>query len=120
MALQEKAAQDLEAAKRNARLTVKQAWFSWQAGFARQTAALQSGRFTALTLQASSKGKATGVKTELDVLQARQQMANATRDLQKARYDMITSYLKLQAAVGQLVDAELTSLDTWLVPAEEK
>lgn len=118
IALQEKAAQELESAKRNARLMVKQAWFTWQSGFVRQTAALQANRYTSLALQAAIKGKASGVKTELDVLQARQQLANSARDLQKARYEMITSYLRLQAAVGQLSDAELTALDAWLAPPE--
>jgi len=120
VALQDKATQDLESAKRNARLMVKQAWFTWHAGFARQTAALQANKFSTLTLQAAAKGKTSGVKTELDVLQARQQLSSAARDLQKARYDMITSHLKLQAAVGQLADVDLISLDTSLVPAGDQ
>ena len=120
VALQDKATQDLESAKRNARLMVKQAWFTWHAGFARQTAALQANKFSTLTLQAAAKGKASGVKTELDVLQARQQLSSAARDLQKARYDMITSHLKLQAAVGQLADVDLISLDTSLAPAGDQ
>lgn len=118
LAMQDKAAQDLEAAKRNARQVVKQAWFTWYAGLARHTAASQASKFTTLALQSATKGKASGVKTELDVLQARQQQANAMKDLQKARYEMITSHLKLLAATGELADTELTSLDDWLALAE--
>jgi hypothetical protein len=33
---------------------------------------------------------------------------------------MITSHLKLQAAVGQLADVDLISLDTSLVPAGDQ
>jgi len=51
------------------------------------------------------------VKVELDVLQARQQSEGALRDLQKARYDMITSYFKLKAATGQLMGNDLAELD---------
>lgn len=120
IALKDRATQDLESAKRNARLMVKQAWFTWHSGAARQTAALQASRFTTLALQAAIKGKAAGVKTELDVLQARQQLANSARDLHKARYEMVTSYLKLQAATGQLSDVDLTSIDAWLVPPESQ
>jgi outer membrane protein len=55
------------------------------------------------------------VKSELDVLQARQQLYSALRDLQKARYEMITSRIKLKAAAGRLDDADLTAFDKWFV-----
>lgn len=115
VALREKAMQDLESARRNARLAGKQAWFGWQSGNARKTAALQAVKFSGVALKASTVGKMNEVKTELDVLQARQQMYSSLRDLQKARYEMITSQLKLKAVAGQLIDADLIALDKWFV-----
>ncbi|UUZ69413.1 TolC family outer membrane protein [Polaromonas sp. P2-4] len=115
IAMRDKAAQDLEAARRNVRLTAKQAWFTYQAGLVRKTAALQAMKFSSITLHAAIKGKTTGLKMELDVLQARQQLYSAWRDLQKARYDMITSYLKLQSTVGKLADADLAAFDAWFI-----
>jgi len=120
VALREKAMQDLESARRNARLAGKQAWFGWQAGNARKTAALQSVKYSVVALKASTTGKLNEVKTELDVLQARQQMYSSLRDLQKARYEMITSHLKLKAVVGQLIDADLVALDKWFVSYESR
>lgn len=81
--MRDKAAQDLEAARRNVRLTAKQAWFTYQAGLVRKTAALQAMKFSSITLHAAIKGKTTGLKMELDVLQARQQLYSAWRDLQR-------------------------------------
>lgn len=114
-ALRDKAMHDVEAARRNTKLSLKQAWFAWHAGFARQTAALQSHKFTTLALQAARKGKTSGVKTELDVLQAQQQLSNALKDLQKSRYDMITNYLKLKSTQGELTDTDLTTLEPWFI-----
>ncbi len=115
IALREKARQDLELARRNVRLAAKQAWFGWQAGAARKTASLQSVKFTSLALKAALTGRMNEVKSELDVLQARQQLYSALRDLQKARYDMITSHIKLKATAGRLEDTDLTVFDAWFI-----
>jgi outer membrane protein len=114
-ALREKARQDLELARRNVRLAAKQAWFGWLAGEARKTAGLQAVRFSTLALQAALTGRRTEVKSELDVLQARQQLYSAQHDLLKARYDMITSHLKLKATAGQLVDTDLMAFDALFI-----
>jgi len=111
--MSEKAAQDLEAARRTVRLAAKQAWFGWQAGNAHQRAALQSIRSSFESLSAATSGKNKGIKTELDVLQARQQFYSARRDLQKSRYELITSYLKLKSTTGVLNDTDLVTFDMW-------
>jgi outer membrane protein len=115
IALREKARQDLELARRNVRLAAKQAWFGWQAGAARKAASTQSVKFTSLALKAALTGRMNEVKSELDVLQARQQLYSALRDLQKARYDMITNHIKLKATAGRLVDTDLTIFDAWFI-----
>lgn len=115
IALREKARQDLELARRNVRLAAKQAWFGWQAGDARKTASLQAVTFTTLALKAVLGGQQNELKSELEVLQARQQLYSAQRDLQKARYDMITSNIKLKATAGRLVDTDLTQFDAWFI-----
>ncbi|HEU0187730.1 MAG TPA: TolC family outer membrane protein [Gallionellaceae bacterium] len=120
VALREKALMDLESARRTVRQTCKQAWFGWQAGNTRQSAAQQSMRFATISLNAAIYGKSHDLKTEVDVLVARQQISSAIRDLQKSRYDMITSQLKLKASAGELQDADLTAFDAWLTSAEAK
>jgi outer membrane protein len=111
--LLEKARHELELARRNVRSSTKQAWFGWQAGAARRSASEQSVRFGRLTLKAAEAGERNALKAALEVLQARQQLLGALRDLQKANYEMITSHLKLLASAGKLRDGDLTALDAF-------
>lgn len=110
-AMKEKAKHELESALRNVRSTIKQAWYTWQAGRIRQQSALQGLKRANFAIKAAESERDRGVKVELDVLQARQQSVGALRDLQKARYDMVASYLKLKAATGQLMGNDLAEMD---------
>lgn len=114
VALRDKARHDLELARRNVRTAAKQAWFGWQAGEAHQGASQQALKFSNLALQAVEAGQDNQLKSTLDVLQVRQQHLAALRDLQRSRYEMITSYLKLLASAGRLSDGVLAGLDAWL------
>lgn len=111
IALREKARQDMAAAQRATRLAVKQAWFGAQGATTRHVAALQAVRSSILALRAALGGVTAGLKTDLEILQARQQLEAAKRDVNRARYDMITSLIKMKAAAGQLGDNDLESLD---------
>lgn len=110
-ALKEKAAQDLELAIRNARSSVKQDWFTWASSDSMQAAAGQNMKSTAFALKGAELGKARGIKSGLDVLQAQVQFDIAARDFRKAQYDAFMSYFKLLAVTGQLNGTELMRLD---------
>jgi outer membrane protein len=114
----EKARYDLEAARRAARLNAKQAWYLWQAGSARQVAALQGVKSSLAALDAALLGRNTGLKTELDVLQARQQLEEARRDLNRARYDMIIGAIRLKATAGKLTDTDVVELGKLFIDPE--
>lgn len=107
----EKARAELEAARRSARLNVKQAWFGWRSGAARQIAALQAAKAAQASLQFAEKGVANGLQTDLDLLNTKRDLAMARRDLNKARYEMIVSLIRLKAASGTLDDDDLVWLD---------
>jgi outer membrane protein len=111
LALRDKAAQELEAARRAARLNAKQAWFTWRASGVREAAAKQAVQSALLAVNGAESARARGVKADIDVLQAQQQYATALRDWRKARYDSIVSQLKLKAACGQLSGDDLMALD---------
>lgn len=119
LALHAKSKQELESARLSTRAAIKQAWFTWQSSFARYHAASQTIKFAQQSLDAAISGKHKGVKTERDVLQARQYYYGAYRDLNRARYDAIVNQLKLKAAAGQLTDDDLIRLDAWLENAPE-
>lgn len=111
LALRDKAAQELEAARRNARLAAKQAWFTWRASGVRENSARQAVQSAVLGLKGAQSARERGVKADIDVLQAQQQYAVAQRDWRKARYDSIVSQLKLKASCGQLGGDDLIALD---------
>lgn len=118
-ALRDKALQELESARRNARAQSKQAWYGWQASQSRLIAAKQAIGYSRLNLQAALSGVATGVKKELDVLRGQQALYGALRDFARARYELTLNNFRLKATVGRLTDENLTGLDKWFVdPAE--
>ena len=119
IALRERAQQDLETARRNARSQSTQAWHGWLAGQSRLRAAQQGMQFSILNLQSALSGSAIGIKKELDVLTGRQQLYAALRDLARARYDITLNQFRLKASAGQLTDADLVGLDQWLVVAAQ-
>lgn len=118
LAQKEKARLDIEAAKRGALLAAKQAWFGWHAARARAQAGQQAMKSARASLNAARLGEETGLKTELDRLQAEQQLLAAKRDARKGGYDQLAAYVKLKAAAGLLTLADVQVLDALFVANE--
>lgn len=116
VANQEKARQDLEFATREASLQARQAWLNVNSGVARVRALEQALISTQAQLDSTKLGLDVGVRTNLDVLDAEQQVLSARRDLAGARYAYLLSALALKAAVGALSPADLAELDQHLRP----
>jgi outer membrane protein len=55
-----------------------------------------------------------GVRTSVDLLNARQQLFGARRDLAQALYNYILSRLRLSAAGGALTEADVQQINGWL------
>ena len=115
VANQEKARQDYEAASREASLQARQAWLNVSSGAARVRALEQALVSTKAQLDSTKLGLQVGVRTNLDVLNAEQQVLSARRDLAGARYAYLLSGLSLKAAVGTLSAADLEAIDALLV-----
>ncbi|MDP3419657.1 MAG: TolC family outer membrane protein, partial [Thiobacillus sp.] len=111
VAFQEKARQDLEFATREAGLQARQAWLNVNSGVARVRALEQALISTQAQLDSTKLGLDVGVRTNLDVLDAEQQVLSARRDLAGARYAYLLATLALKAAVGTLSPADLAELD---------
>ncbi|MDP2109228.1 MAG: TolC family outer membrane protein [Thiobacillus sp.] len=120
VANQEKARQDVEFASREASLQARQAWLNVNSGVARVRALEQALVSTQAQLDSTKLGLEVGVRTNLDVLNAEQQVLSAQRDLAGARYAALLSGLSLKAAVGSLSPADLAELDQHLKPATAK
>lgn len=120
VAMREKARADIQAARRNALLSAKQGWFGWQAASAKAQAGRRSAEAARLALKAAQAGAMHGLKSELEVLQAEQQLYEGLRDLRKGCYDQIVFYIKLKATAGQLAQADVTALDALFEASPEK
>ncbi len=116
VANQEKARQDVEVATREAGLQARQAWLNVNSGVARVRALEQALVSTRAQLESTKLGLEVGVRTNLDVLDAEQQVLSAQRDLAGARYAALLSGLSLKAAVGTLSPADLAEIDQYLRP----
>ena len=111
---QERARQDLESARRAVALQTRQAFLGVTSGLGQIQALRQAVDSTKLQLESTKLGQEVGVRTEVDVLNAEQQLAAAQRDLAQAVYNTILNQLKLKAAVGKLAEADLADVNRLL------
>ena len=115
---EDRAVRDLDGARRNAELATRQAYVGVTSGIA-QVKALEAALVSSQSaLDSSRLGREVGVRTQVDVLNAQQQLFSARRDLAQAKYNYIMSTLKLKAAVGRLSEADIVAVNAWL--AREK
>ncbi len=114
LANQEKARQDLELGNRQAALQTRQAFLGVTSGMAQVKALEQALVSSQSSLDSTRLGQEVGVRTNVDVLNAQQQLFSAKRDLSQARYNYILSQLKLKAAVGTLKDEDVEQVNRWL------
>ena len=56
-----------------------------------------------------------GVRINIDVLNAQQQLFTTRRDLARARYDTLLNGLRLKTTNGSLGEADLTTVNAMLV-----
>lgn len=114
IANEEKARQDLETARRNAEFTARQGYLGVTSGVA-QVRALEAALVSSQSsLESSRLGREVGVRTQVDVLNAQQQLFSTRRDLAQARYNYILSLLRLKSATGQLTADDVQQVNAWL------
>jgi len=98
---------ELESARRNVDLQTRQAYTGVVNGISQIMALEQALKSSEKLLEASKLGQEVGVRTNLDVLNAQQQLFSTRRDLYLAKYNYLISRLKLKAATGSLAEDEL-------------
>ncbi|OGA68074.1 MAG: channel protein TolC [Betaproteobacteria bacterium RIFCSPLOWO2_12_FULL_65_14] len=115
-ALSLRAKEDLENARRTAALTSRQTYLTVINGIA-QIGALEQARVSSQSALESNKlGYEVGVRINIDVLNAQQQLYSTERDLAVARYNTITNQLRLKAAAGSLREEDLEEVNRALAP----
>ncbi|MFA7316744.1 MAG: TolC family outer membrane protein [Sulfuricella sp.] len=114
VANQEKARQDLTLEVRQSALSTREAYLGVTSGAAQVRALEQALVSSQSALDSTRLGLEVGVRTNVDVLNAQQQLFSAKRDLYKARYAYLVSRLKLKSAAGTLAEDDLQQVNQWL------
>jgi outer membrane protein len=112
----ERARQDLENARRGSALATRQSYLAVINGIAQVGALEQALVSTQSALESNRLGYEVGVRINIDVLNAQQQVFSTRRDLAVARYNTITNTLRLKAAAGTLVEQDLEEVNRALAP----
>lgn len=116
IALADKARADLDNARRTAVLNVRQAYLGVSNGLS-QVKAYEAAEVSSLSsLESNRLGYQVGVRINIDVLNAQQQLFSTRRDLAKARYDTLMNGLKLKSAAGSLKEEDLAQINRLLGP----
>jgi outer membrane protein len=107
----ERAREQLESARRNAEQQTRQAYLGVVSGMSQVQALQKALDSSQSSLDASKLGQEVGVRTNLDVLNAQQQLYSTRRDLYQAQYNYLLSELKLKQAVGSLGEQDLNQVN---------
>ncbi|MDR0934618.1 MAG: TolC family outer membrane protein [Burkholderiaceae bacterium] len=114
IALEDKARNDLVASRRSAAQLAREAFLGLNSGLS-QIRALEAAEVSSLSALESNKlGYEVGVRINIDVLNAEQQVFSTRRDLTQARHAAIMNALKLKYAAGILNDNDVQEINALL------
>ncbi len=116
VAREQQARYDYENARREAVRGTREAFLGVNTGQAQIRALEAAEESSRRALQANITGYEVGVRINLDVLNAQQQLFATQRDLARARYETLMAGLRLKAAAGQLTETDLEALNRLLRP----
>ena len=117
VAAEDKSRNDLETARRTAAQAARVSYFGVNSGLA-QVKALEAAEISSQSALDSNKlGYQVGVRINIDVLNAQQQLFTTRSQLAKARYDTIMNGLRLKSAAGSLKEEDLSAVNALLDPA---
>ncbi|WP_268866820.1 TolC family outer membrane protein [Methylobacillus arboreus] len=112
---QQKAMDEVEAARRKSELDTRQAYLSLTGSVAQVQAYEQALNSSQSQLDSTNLGYEVGVRNSVDVLNAQQQLFTAKRDLLQSRYGYLMNVLRLKYAIGLLNEADLAEVNERLV-----
>jgi len=102
----------LDKEKRNSALGARQSYLGVVNGLA-EIRALEAALVSSLSsLESNRLGYEVGVRINIDVLNAENQVYVTRRDLARARFNTLLAQLKLKASVGSLAETDLEQINT--------
>ncbi len=115
--LRDRARYDLENVQRQAEQAARTAFLGVNSGLAQVRALEAAERSSQLALDSNLLGYQVGVRINIDVLNAQQQLFTTRRDLARARYDVLVNGLRLKSTAGSLSEEDLRAVDALLTAA---
>ncbi|WP_225984702.1 TolC family outer membrane protein [Noviherbaspirillum aerium] len=116
VANQQKARSDLDARTKQVLVELRKQFDLLLSGASRINALVKSVNSARLLVEATQQSVKGGVRINLDVLNAQQQLYTAQRDLAQARYSYLISYLRLRYAAGTLNADDLHTVASYFAP----
>lgn len=114
ISLEDKARADLENARRSAAQAARQAYLGVNSNLA-EVKALEAAKISSQSaLDSNLLGYEVGVRINIDVLNAQQQLYATERDLSAARYSALMNGLRLKSAAGILQEQDLRQINALL------
>lgn len=104
----------LESARRNAALSARQSYLGVVNGLAQIKALEAAHASSKASLESNKLGYEVGVRINIDVLNAEQQLFVTRRDLAKSYHDTLMARLRLKGAVGSLDEPDLQEINALL------
>src|SRR5690606_56533 len=109
---------DLENTRRQAEQGARQAYLGLNSGLAQVRALEAAERSSRLALDSNLLGYQVGVRINIDVLNAQQQLFSTRRDLARARYDALLNGLRLKSTTGALGEQDVAQVNALLAPPQ--
>ena len=116
IALQDKSQFDLDNARRTAEQGARQTFLGVKSGLEQVRALEAAQKSSQLALESNQLGYQVGVRINIDVLNAAQQLFSTQRDLARARYDVLLNGLRLRNTAGDLSEADVERINGLLEP----
>jgi TolC family type I secretion outer membrane protein len=112
----EQTQQNLESARRDLQGRVHQDYRAITEGAFKIKALEQAARSGAQLVDSAVKSKSAGARTQLDVLNAQQQLVKTQEDLATARYQYVMALVRLWSHTNEVDATQLARVNAWLTP----
>jgi len=114
VALREKAAADLDNARRQSALAARQSYLGVTSGLSQVNAYEAALVSSQSALESNKLGYEVGVRINIDVLNAQSQLYDTRQKLAKARLDTLVALLRLKSAAGTLSEEDVAAINSLL------
>ena len=116
IANRDKAKADLDATRNRIAIELRKQFNAVQTSLTKINALQKSVNSSTLLVEATKQSVKGGVRINLDVLSAEQQLVAAKRDLAQAKYNYLISFLRLRVAAGNITVDDVQAVAAYFSP----